>query len=70
MIFYSFFKTLEGKTVVVELKNGVGLKGLLRFSFSFSRFLVIFRRDDGIFHTTHIFHYYRYITIGRSVSEY
>ena len=27
MIFYSFFKTLEGKVVVAELKNGVALKG-------------------------------------------
>ena len=28
MIFYSFFKTLEGKVVVAELKNGVALKGM------------------------------------------
>eukprot|EP00939_MAST-03C_sp_MAST-3C-sp1_P003109 g3109.t1 len=29
MIFYSFFKTLTGKVVVVELKNEVALKGEL-----------------------------------------
>ena len=31
MIFYSFFKTLEGKVVVAELKNGVALKGMFFF---------------------------------------
>ena len=29
MIFYSFFKTLEGKQVVVELKNDLSLIGTL-----------------------------------------
>jgi U6 snRNA-associated Sm-like protein LSm2 len=29
MIFFSFFKTLVGQTVVVELKNGVTIRGTL-----------------------------------------
>jgi len=29
MLFYSFFKTLEGREVVVELKNGLEMKGVL-----------------------------------------
>lgn len=29
MLFYSFFKTLEGKEVVVELKNDISLRGIL-----------------------------------------
>ena len=28
-LFYSFFKTMEGKTVTVELKNNLLLKGVL-----------------------------------------
>eukprot|EP00171_Calliarthron_tuberculosum_P009040 IDg9040t1 len=29
MLFYSFFKTLESKTVTVELKNDVEIRGVL-----------------------------------------
>ncbi|KAA0155340.1 hypothetical protein FNF27_02183 [Cafeteria roenbergensis] len=29
MLFYTFFKTLMGKEVVVELKNGVAIRGTL-----------------------------------------
>jgi len=29
MIFFSFFKTLVGQEVVVELKNGVTMRGVL-----------------------------------------
>ena len=29
MLFYSFFKTLIGKEVVVELKNDITIKGIL-----------------------------------------
>jgi U6 snRNA-associated Sm-like protein LSm2 len=42
MIFYSFFKTLEGKVVVAELKNGVALKGTFFSSF----FTSLTRRDE------------------------
>ena len=30
MLFHSVFKTLEGKWVVVEMKNGVALRGVLQ----------------------------------------
>lgn len=30
MIFLTFFKTLEGKTIVVELKNDLQIRGVLQ----------------------------------------
>ncbi len=29
MLFYSFFKTLQNKEVIVELKNDISMKGVL-----------------------------------------
>jgi hypothetical protein len=35
MLFYSFFKSLHGKEVVVELKNDLSISGALRNAVSY-----------------------------------
>merc|ERR1711990_70179 len=45
MLFYSFFKTLIGKSVVVELKNDLAIRGTLH---SVDQYLNIKLNDIGV----------------------